>query len=801
MLKNYFKVALRNILKYKFFSAINVLGLSIGMACCLFIFIYVMDEISYDRFHKNVENIYRVALHGKIAGQEIYTTSSSWPVAAAMTDEITGVTEALRLWPRQAGLVFKNGDKSFTEKKIFYADSNFFHFFSFKLLQGDPETALKEPNTIVLTPEMAQKYFGSENVVGNLLTIGNDNKSFKVTGIVEPAPGNSHFHYNALISFVTSKGELYEGWTGNSMQTYVRLAPGTSPVEVDKSLDGLVLKYVGPELEQGLGFSFEEFQKQGGIYGYYIYPLTDTHLYSTLSDDIEPNGDIKYVYVFSLIGLFILIIACINFMNLSTAKSAGRAKEVGLRKTLGSARGQMIWQFLTESILYSVVAILLALVICYALLPSFNLLAGKELTFQSLQDGPFLLSTLALVLFVGFVAGSYPAFYLTAFNAVEVLKGKVRAGMKSKGVRSTLVVVQFAISIFLIIATAVVLQQLNYLQNKNLGLDKQNVIILQNVRRLGTNMNAFRNSVKQTAGVENASFTNNAFPGVNNTTVFRVKGSEQDHLAGTYYADYDHMDVLRFELAEGRYFSKDFPSDSTAVLVNEAAAKEFGWTNPLDEEVINFNNTNPETNKVIGVIKDFNFESLKSKVRPLIVGFTNQSNFLLIRYSGNPQSVLASVKDLWSGFAPGDPFEYTFLDQDFDALFRTEQRLKNIFLVFAGLAIFIACLGLFALAAFTTEQRTKEIGIRKAMGATVPNLAVLLSKEFSILVLLAFLPAATAAWFFVSSWLQDFEYRISINPIIFLVSGLIAFLIALITVGYQAIKAASSSPVSSLRYE
>lgn len=801
MIKNYFKVAVRNILKHKFFSAINILGLTIGMACCLFLFIYVMDELGYDKFHKDVNNLYRVGLHGKVAGQEIYTTNSSYPVAFAMADEITGVTDVLRLWPRRAGIVFKNEEKSFAEKNVFYADSNFFQFFSFKLLEGDPLTVLKEPNTVVLTQNLAEKYFGKEEALGKLITIGDNNQSYKVTGIASPAPGNSHFHYNALISFVSSKGLLYEGWTGNSLQTYVRINENTSADQVNQRLEELVAKYVGPELESGLGFSFEEFKKQGGEYGYIVYPMTDTHLFSTFDDDIEPNGDIKYVYIFSLIGVFILIIACINFMNLSTARSAGRAKEVGLRKTLGSARSQMIGQFISESVVYSFFAIVIALIACYLLLPYFNTISGKELTLDSLSTLPFLASAIALVIFVGVVAGSYPAFYLTSFKIVEVLKGKVKAGMKSKGVRSVMVVVQFSISIFLIIATVVVLQQLNFLQTKNLGMDKQNVIIIQNTRRLGSNIEPFKNIIKQSANVENASYTNNPFPGVNNTNVFRGEGSEQDHLAGSYYADYDHMDVLKFELAEGRYFSRDIASDSNAMVINEAALKEFGWESGLNHKIIDYSGNQPVSREVIGVVKNFNFESLKSEVRPLIISFTNTSRYLLIRYEGDPQAVLKSVQQLWNEYAPGDPFEYTFLDQDFDALFRSEQRLKNIFMIFAGLAIFIACLGLFALAAFTTEQRTKEIGIRKALGASVSTLTLLLSKEFTILVMISFAPAAVAAYFFTNSWLQEFAYRIHISPVVYIVSGLIAFAVAWLTVGLQAIKAAGANPIHSLRYE
>ena len=801
MIKNYIKVAIRNILKYKLFSAINVLGLSIGMACCLFIFIYVTDELSYDKFHKDANKIYRVGLFGRIAGQEINTSSSSWPVASTMQNEIPGVESALRLWSRSEPIVFKYDEIVFSEEKVIYADSNFFDFFSFELIKGDPSTVLTEPNTVVLTPSLATKYFGQENPIGKLIIIGNDNVSFKVTGLASPAPGNSHFHYSALVSFESSKGQLFEGWTGNSLHTYVKLNPQNRVEDTNHNLDGIVAKYVGKEVEQGLGISFDEFKKNGGEYRYYLYPLTDTHLKSPTQDDIEPNGEVKYVYIFSIIGIFILVIGCINFMNLSTARSASRGKEVGLRKTLGSVRSQLIGQFLAESVIYSLVAIVLAIGITYLLMPSFNLLSGKALTLDVFSQPQFLLALLGLILFVGFVAGSYPAFYLTSFNAVEVLKGKVRAGVKTKGVRSTLVVVQFAISIFLIIATAVVIQQLQFLQSKNLGLDKENVIVLQNTGKLGTGRQAFKNSVMQISGMEQSSYTNNSFPGINNTTVFRTKGSEVDHLAGSYYADYDHLDVLKLELKEGRFFSKDFASDSTAVLVNEAAVKQFGWTDPLNEEVINFNGPKPDTNRVIGVVKDFNFESLKTEVRPLVISFTDVSRYLLVRYHGNPETVLSSMNDLWNQQNTGAPFEYTFLDQDFDALFRAEQRLKNIFMIFAGLAIFIACLGLFALAAFTTEQRTKEIGIRKAMGATVPNLTLLLSKEFTILVLIAFVPAAAASWYFMNAWLQDFAYRIQISPMVLVAGGLIAFIVAWVTVGFQALKASKANPVNSLRYE
>lgn len=800
MLRNFVKIASRNILKHKFFSAINILGLAIGMACCLFIFIYVVDELSYDKFHADADRIYRIGLHGKIAGQEVYTTNSSYPVGETMTQEIPGVEEALRMLGRGDGVQLKNEDISFVEDGIFWADSNFFNFFSFKLLSGHPDEVLKEVNSLVLTPALARKYFGDDDPVGKILNVGIDGTAYKVTGVAEPSPSNSHFHYQAIASFRSRENNLYKGWTGNSLQTYVKLNPQTSVKTVNSQLEDIVAKYVGAELEQGLGINFEEFKKNGGMYSYYAYPLTNSHLYSEFPDDVEPGGDIKYVYTFSIIGLFILIIACINFMNLSTAKSAGRAKEVGLRKTLGSQRGQMVGQFLMESVIYGIMGVVLAVVICYGTLPYFNLLSGKELTLEAIQNVPFLIGAFALILLVGFIAGSYPAFYLTSFKAVEVLKGQVRAGMKSKGVRSSLVVVQFAISIFLIISTLVVLQQLTFMQEKDLGIDKHGVLIIENTSKMDNNMQAFKNAVKTIGGVEEASYTNNVFPGVNNTTVFREKGQNVDHLAGTYFSDYDHQRVLQFEIIDGRYFSRDFPSDSTAVVINEAAVREFGWDKPLGQEILDYSGAEPLTMNVIGVVKDFNFETLKSQVRPLVIKL-GPGGSLLIRYTGNPSPIVGEAEKLWKQYAAGNPFEYNFLDQNFDSLFRAEQRLKNIFMVFAGLAIFIACLGLFALAAFTTEQRTKEIGIRKALGASVSSLTLLLSREFTMLVLIAFVPAAAAGWYFMNTWLEGFAYRIDVSPLVLILSGLIAIVIALVTVGYQSIKAAASNPISSLRYE
>jgi putative ABC transport system permease protein len=802
MFQNYFKVALRNILKYKFFSAINIFGMTIGLTACLMIILYVVDELSFDTFHKNADRIYQVGLHGKLGGQDIHVANTCPPMAAALVADIPEVESATRIagWFGQPSVKYE--DKSFAEEKVYFADSNFFDFFSFRLVEGDPATALKEPNTLVVTPAIAIKYFGSEPALGKLLTIGADNKTYKVTGVIEEAPTNSHFTFNMIVSAESTENLKAGIWLNNFMYTYYLIRPNTTVNVVNAKFEGLVEKYIGPEMERFMGTTFKAMKEQGGAYGYYSTKLTDIHFDTISQGPLDPAGNMMYVYFFGGIGMFILVIACINFMNLSTARSAGRAKEVGLRKTLGSLRGQMIYQFLSESTIYSLAAVVLSLIACYFLLPYFNVLSGKQLTMVAFGTPLFIGGLVGLILFVGVIAGSYPAFYLTSFSAVEVLKGKVRAGMKSKGVRSFLVIFQFALSIFLIIFTAVVYQQIQFMQEKNLGIDKNNILVLRSTGRLGNNKEAFRNALTQQTGVVNVSYTNNSFPGVNNTTIFREPGGEQDHIMGVYSADYEHQDVMKFDLKEGRYFSKDFPSDSMAIILNEAAIREFNFIDALNSEVMyNDNGSEFKKYKVIGVMKNFNFESFKAEVRPLALLLSKDARNVMIRYEGSPAQLVENVGKLWKEHANNEPFEYEFLDESFDQLFRSEQRMGTIFSVFSGLAIFVACLGLFALSAFTSEQRTKEIGIRKALGASSASLTILLSKEFTRLVLIAFVPAAAAGWYVSNSWLQDFTYRIEINPFILLASGVAAIIIAWLTVSFQSIKAAVSNPVDSLRYE
>jgi putative ABC transport system permease protein len=802
MLRNYFLVAFRNIRKQKFYSFINILGLTIGVAATFFIILYVTDELSYEKFHTNIDRMYRVGLNGRLAGQEVHVAATPPPLAQAMVNEIPGVEGAIRMWQWE-DVVIRYEDQVYTEDLIFHTDSNFFEFFTFKMIAGDPKTALKEPNSIVLTESMATKFFGNGEKLGRILTFSNDNKAMKVTGVVEDPPHNTHFDFNYLVSFSSHDFGKSDQWLSNSLLTCFIANENTDINGIVKKLnEELIPKYVGPQIQQFLGISLEQFLEQDGAYGYFVDPVKDLHLYSHVQFDLGTPGDIQYIYIFSAIGLFIILIASINFMNLSTARSSGRSREVGMRKTFGSLKRQLILQFLTESVLYSFFAVILAAVLVMVLIPQFNALSGKELSFHSLLNPELVGGVLLMVLMVGILSGSYPAFYLTSFRITEVLKGKVSKGSGGKNIRGGLVILQFAISILLIICTILVYNQLQYTQKKNLGFRKEGVIIISNADRLNANRQAFKDALIQESDVVAASYSNSMIPGVNNTTIFRKPGLEEDHIIGVYFGDHEHFDVLGYELAEGRNFSKDFPSDSSAILVNQAVADEMNWEEPIGEKLISFNGPQPEELLVVGMLKNFHFESLRENVRPLMIRLGDFGNVLSVRYrTDDPQEAVKLVEGKWKEFASGESFEYAFLDDNYDDLYRAENRLGMLFSIFPVLAIVIACLGLFGLAAFTAEQRTREIGIRKSMGASGFVIARLMSMEFVKYILIAFLIAIYPAYYFINNWLQNFAYRIDIDLWVFLFGGIAAFVIALITVSFQAIKAARINPATTLRYE
>ncbi len=789
-------------LRQKGYAAINVAGLSIGIAATLIILIYVVDEFSFDKFHKDATEMYRVGFAGRLQGNEFNSATSPAPLADAVRKEIPEVTNVIRfgLW-RTMPMAF--GEKSFTEKHMLIADSNFFKFFDFRLTQGNPETVLSGTNKIVITESVAKKYFGSENPIGKIMLRGSNKTACEVTGIAEDAPKNSHISYDVILSGESWEYMSNQQWTSNNIYTYINTTPGADPEKVKSQLNGMVEKYMGAELEKFLGFTFKQFLEQGNKVGLFPQAFLDIHLQSNLSEEIIPNGDVQYLYVFGAIAIFIILIACINFMNLSTARSANRAKEVGVRKTIGAERSRLVGQFLSESLLYSVFSMLVALMIIAIALEPFNYLAGKALTFSIFTNPVVILSLVAFTIILGVLAGSYPALYLTSFNPTDVLKGKIRSGFKNSALRNVLVVFQFMISIALIFGSLVVYQQLKYMQEKNIGFDKENIVDLLHTFALDKNAQAFKNEINSHPEFKGASFANRLPPNIDWNSAFRKGGSEQDFLLSLYYVDHDHLTTMGYTMAEGRFFSREFASDSMAIVLNETTYKQMDFKNFDEATVLSYNYETPRSLKVIGVIKDFNFESLKSSVKPIAILLGREPNGeMAIRLSpGNTQKQIKLLESIFKKYAPGSPFEYSFLDQNFDALFRAEQRMSKIILIFTILAIGIACLGLLGLATFTAEQRAKEMSIRKVMGATSPQVMILLSKDFTVLVAVAFVVASPLAWYMAESWLEGFANRINLTIWFVVISGVVALFIAMITVSFQAVKAAQENPVNAMRSE
>jgi putative ABC transport system permease protein len=802
MIRNYLKTAFRIMMRQQAYSAINIAGLSLGIAASLLIILYVADEISYDKFQQGGDRMYRIGFKGRLQGNEFEMATSPAPVAEAIGREIPEVEATIRfgLWRT---MPIALADKTFTEEYFLVADSNFFQFFSFPLIAGDPKTALQGANKVVLTQSTAKRYFGEENPIGKIILRGSDKTATEVTGIAEDAPSSSHIQFDMILS-----GESWDylrdnhQWTSNNLYTYFKVRPRSDLSKIKKSLDALSEKNMGQELEKIIGMSFAQFRQAGNDVGLFIQPMLDIHLKSDLREEITPNGNIQYLYIFGAIAGFIILIACINFMNLSTARSANRAKEVGVRKTIGAFRSRLMAQFLAESMLYSFISTLLALVLMISLLNPFNILAGKSLTLSLFAQPVIIIGLVAFALFVGLLAGSYPAFYLTAFKPVEVLKGKIRSGFRNSGFRNGLVVFQFMISISLILGSMVVYKQLKYMQDKNMGFDKENVIRLIHTWSLDKNGKAFKNELSQHPEFKSASFASGIPPHITWSNAFRKGGSEEDYLLMVCVVDYDHLNAMKYELVQGRFFSRDFKSDTAAVIINEAAYRQMGLTSIENQELLNYSGDKPRPMKIIGVIKDFNFESLRNSVKPIAIQLGGEPNReMAVRLSaGNTREQIQLLESIWKKYS-SDAFEYSFVDQDFDGLFRAEQRISHIILIFTVLTISIACLGLFGLATYVGEQRAKEISIRKVMGASIAQVMGLLFKDFTLLIVIAFFIAAPLGWYLMSNWLQGFAYRTSVDGWIISLSGLASLLIATFTISFQSIKAARENPVKALKNE
>jgi len=790
----------------KGYSLINITGLAIGMACCLLILMFVNDELNYDNYNENADRIYRIAGSYRYGGKDFQYGTVSAPMAKVLMDEYPEVEEVVRF--RSIGsYIIKFADKSFTERRIIFSDNTIFNVFTIPLRQGDPKTALKEPYTLVLSKKTAEKYFGKNNPLGKMIKLDND-KDYKVTGVFTDIPHNSHFHFDIIASLASLEESRSPSWLRDNFFTYILLKPGASAKALEAKFPGLIKKYFAPEIEKFLGQSMETLYKKGNVrVRFYLQPLLRIHLYSDLMAELEPNSDIKYVYIFSAIALFILMIASINFMNLSTARSAGRAKEVGMRKVLGSVRRQLIGQFLVESLVMSIVGMVIALMLVNLALPYFNSLSGKELTLADNYNGVMVLSMLVITLLTGLLAGFYPAFFISAFHPISVLKGRLKSGVKTGSLRSVLVVFQFTVSIVLIIGTLVVMNQLNYIQNKKIGFDKDRVLILHNTYLLDKKAQTFKNEMLKYPQIKNAAVSSYLpVPSARNGSAVLPEGqwdTETSTSVQHWTVDYDYIATLGMKLAAGRNFSRSNSTDTSKVIINQAAVKQFGWEKFLGKRIDRFfGEGKTEAFTVIGVVEDFHFESLRNTIAPVLLYLGQTGDLISFRINtDNIPGTIDLLKDKWEQFLPGQPFEYSFLDERFDQLYKTEQRLGKIFGSFALLAIFVGCLGLFGLAAFISEQRTKEIGIRKVLGASIPSIIRLLSLEFLRLVGTAALIAWPVAYIIMNQWLREFAYKTSLSLWIFLAAGMSAITIALLTVGYQSVKTALADPVKSIQYE
>ncbi len=803
MLKNHLKIALRNLFKHKAYSFINVAGLAVGLACCLLIGLYVKDEISYDRYHDKAGRIYKVVTDSRRPDRESKFALTPAPLAEALVRDFPEVETATRLFTFFGEAVVTLGEKVFTEKGIFFGDSTFFSVFSIPLPAGDARTALARPNTVVLTATAAKKYFGDENPLGKTLTI-NNNFELQIAGVMGNIPGNTHFHCDFLISLASIGMSRNPSFISNmNFHTYFVLRDGASPAALAAKFPAAIKQYAAAQVAARFGQSYEDFLAAGNETKWSLVPLTDIHLRSHREYEIEANGNIATVYLFAAIAVIVLLIACINFMNLATARSAGRAKEIGVRKVVGSNRLQLLRQFLTESLVLSFLALLAALVLVELFLPVFNQLTGKQIRTAFFATGASIAALLGVTLFVGFLAGSYPAFVLSALRPVLVLKGASPLSAGAAWIRKGLVVFQFAISVALIAGTLIVHEQLGFVLNRQLGFEKEQVLVIKRASALGRQREAFKQRLLQHPGVISAAMSNTLPGKLYGRSMYRAFGAPPENSYGMHemYVDEDFLSTMNITLAAGRNFSREFATDSSALVLNEAAVKQFGWTEAVGQQVIQPGDS-LWRGAVIGVVKDFHFESLHKPIQPLVILYQPLNSLMSARL--RPENIAATVQaaeSLWKELAPQQPFEFSFLDQDFDALYRAEARTGKIFNLFAALAIFIACLGLFGLASYTIEKRTKEIGVRKVLGATVANVIALLSKEFVKLVIVAMLIATPIAYSIMSRWLQDFAYRIDIGWWVFALAGGLGLIIALLTVSTQAIRAALANPVEALRYE
>ena len=803
MIRHYLTIAYRNLWRNKLHSILNIFGLSIGITCFILIMLYVRYEIGFEKFNPNASRVYRIAVNGMLGNTEIHQTGTPPPLPAALYQEFPEVEAVTRLM-KVSNYQASYEKKVFTEENLFIADSSFINIFGVHFTRGNPAFALNQPGVMIITERIAKKYFGNDDPLNKsiLCKYGKLEFNVRVSAVMKEFPDNSHFHPDFVVSMLSFKG-LYDNknWFNNGEATYLMLKPHTNYKSLESKFPSFIAKYFFQ------GSSYSDWEKKGNYWRYSLQPLTKIHLTSKLNGEFEANGNEAYVYILSLAALFVLIIGCINYMNLYTAKSMIRAKEIGVRKSFGSSRLSLIRQLLLESVLVTFIAAMLAIIVVDSILPYYRNFTGKPLDFN-FSDPSSIIGLAGFILFVGVLSGSYPALYLSSFNPTAIINQNSGNGEKNLNFRNILVILQFSISICLITGTIMVYKQLKFLRFENLGVNKENVVVVKNISGLGNNSNAFIQKLISNPHIQNVSMTSDIF-GTNFINWGYGSEGKQTFTLNTFYCDTSYADVLKLNMAKGRFFSSLYSSDSSGIVINEAAAKMLDWEEPLNKIMTLF--AISKNLHIIGVVRDFNYESKQTQIRPmgmiLLNGIAKNSeytnaNFILARLNTeNTIENIDYIRNSWSQFTSGDPLKYSFLDEEYDNLYRNEVKSQQLFLIFSILSVFIAGLGLFGLASYMAIRRTKEVGLRKVNGATRLGIILLLSENFAKWVIIAFVIACPVCWFLLYRWLKNFAYHTNLSWWIFGLAGILALIIALMTVSWQSWRAATRNPVDALRYE
>ncbi|MBU1012144.1 MAG: ABC transporter permease [Bacteroidetes bacterium] len=797
MIVNYLKTTFRSIFRNKLFSILNILGLALGLSTTILILLWVQDELSFDKHFKDYQQIYRIIGMNDFNGQAVNVTTTVAPLAENLKSEYPDIIKTCRLRPWGSELV-RAGDLSFRVNRIVYADSTFFNFFDLPLIYGDPNTVLNQTQYVALSEKTALKFFPDENPIGKTLII--NETSYMVSGVYEDIPFNTHFHFNIIISMNSLNSSLQENWVSDNFRSYLLLHPDSDIEWLEEKINELFLKHFAPAVESRFGIPFEK-AMEGRSSSLHLQALTDIHLKSDLIGELESNSDITYVYIFSFVALFILVVACINFVNMTTARLDSRSKEVGVRKVSGAHKKQIIFQFMLESFILVIISYFVAMIVVELVLPAFNTLSQKEISIGYFNI-PTLLKIIAIIIITGISAGSYPSFYLSSFKPVIVLKGGTYSGKGRGRLRNVLVVIQFITTIVLISCCIFINQQLKLIQTKPMGYSRESIIRLSNTDELKERAQEYKNKLYTYPQIKSGTLsTSLPTPSGDYNTWLQIDSDpNQGSRVTIFFVDYDYIKTFKMEIIEGRAFSRDFSTDEDAIIVNEAFLRKTGMTEPLTHYLSQVNDD--ARMNIIGVIKDFHFKSLKNEVTPIAMVISNTGNYLSIRYeSENVNEVITILESNWENFFPNLPFEYTFIDDEFNNMYTQENRMGIIMNIFMFLVIVIALLGLFGLATFTAEKRTKEIGIRKVNGASLFNIFMLFTKDIAILILIAFVLAVPLSWYIMDKWLNNFTYRVEINWMVFIGAGLISFIIAILTISYQAYQASTRNPIESLKYE